>query len=60
MSTVSDLYEYLDVLKDYFTPEYLLDSIVRTMTYDELKSCLEYIARMVDIPIVIEFGEIDV
>ena len=46
---MNELYNLIDELKDIIGIEYLLDSIVQQMSYDELKSCLEFIARTEDL-----------
>ena len=48
---MNELYNLIDELKDIIGIEYLLDSIVQQMSYDELKSCLEFIARNEDLPL---------
>ncbi len=48
---MEELYIVVDKMRDILGVEYLLDAIIKQMSYDELKSCLEYIARTEDIPI---------
>ena len=48
---LNELYNLIDELKDIIGIEYLLDTIVQQMSYDELKSCLEFIERKEDLPL---------
>ena len=48
---MEELYIVVDKMSDILGVEYLLDAIIKLMSYDELKSYLEYIARTEDIPI---------
>ena len=51
MCNKNELYKIIDDLKDIIGIEYLLDSIVQQMSYDELKNCIEFIARNEDLPL---------
>ena len=48
---MEELYIVVDKMRDILDSEYLLDSIVQLMSYDELKSRLEFIARNEDLPL---------
>ena len=48
---MEELYIVVDKMRDILGSEYLLDSIVQQMSYDELKNCIEFIARNEDLPL---------